>query len=76
MTVLDDVVPGGGSPPGLQAATFWLCPLVGKEVLTCLSLLIRMLIPSQGPHPHDLLKAQSPPKAPLPVPSQQGLELR
>lgn len=55
MTVLDDVVPGGGSPPGLQAATFWLCPLVGKEVLTCLSLLIRMLIPSQGPHPHGLV---------------------
>ena len=59
--------------PGLQTAVFFLQPyVVKKRRLWSLLLLISVLIPSLGLHPHDLIKL--PPKAPLP--STITLEVR
>ena len=54
--VLADLVPGEGSLPGLYSATFSLCPHKSQRAaLVSPPLLIRTLIPSWGPHPHDFI---------------------
>lgn len=50
-----DSVPWWGPPPGLLMAAFLLCLHTAERQDLSLLVFIKSQIPSQGPHPHDLI---------------------